>query len=188
MLKKIIIFSLFLAGSIALRAQTDTVKIPIIIVEPVIVQPVIIAPGMDTPVPADTAKVVPAVAVCKLKIWVKGIRSLKGSLFIGLYNKPSGFGTDKAYRGVSYEISGTEMWVTFDSIPKGSFAVAIIHDENNNRKLDAGEMGIPVEGYGFSNDARGLFGPPDYRLAMFYVNGLNDKTIIINMLYPKKIK
>lgn len=189
MLKKFKIFLLLIFFTLAAFAQNDTIKVgPIIIPEPVIVAPVILVPSRDTtPVVAAPVKA-PTVQVCRLKIWVKGIRSLRGSLFVGLYNKPSGFGSEKAYRGVSYDITGGDMWVTFDSISKGSFAVAIIHDENNNRKLDQGEMGIPVEGYGFSNDARGLFGPPDYRLAMFYVNGINDKTIIINLLYPKKPK
>jgi uncharacterized protein (DUF2141 family) len=123
-----------------------------------------------------------------LKIWIKGFRNTKGTVFAGLYNKPQGFATETAYRGVSYEITGTEMWVTFDSIPKGSYAVAIIHDENSNKKLDQGEIGIPVEGYGFSNDARGLFGPPDFRLAMFYFSASADKTIVVNLLYPKKMQ
>ena len=123
-----------------------------------------------------------------LKIWIKGFRNTKGTIFAGLYNKPQGFATETAYRSVSNEITGTEMWVTFDSIPKGSYAVAIIHDENSNKKLDQGEMGIPIEGYGFSNDARGIFGPPDFRLAMFYFSANADKTIIVNLLYPKKMQ
>lgn len=184
MLRAIKIFLLLFFSTMAVMAQNDTVNIgPIIIQPPIIVLPNIVTPNREK----DTIPTPPA-QMSNLKIWVKGVRSLKGSLFIGLYNKPSGFGSDNAYRGISYEITGSEMWITFDSLSKGSFAVAIIHDENNNRKLDQGEMGIPVEGYGFSNDARGLFGPPDYRLAMFYLNGTSDKTIIINILYPKKPK
>lgn len=123
-----------------------------------------------------------------LKIWVKGFRSLKGSVFVGLYNKPQGFASENSYRNFSYEITGSEMWVSFDTLNKGNYAIAVIHDENNNQKLDQGDMGIPIEGYGFSNDARGLFGPPDFRLAMFYFSASSDKTISINLLYPKKLK
>ncbi len=123
-----------------------------------------------------------------LKIWVKGFKNVKGSVFVGLYNKPQGFASENAFRNFSYEISGPEICVTFDTLSKGNYAVAVIHDENNNHKLDQGEMGIPTEGYGFSNDARGLFGPPDFRLAMFYFAATADKSIIINLLYPKKPK
>lgn len=197
MMKRCFLFLLFVLLILTVHAQQDTVRtIPAdtakaiivkpVIIEPVIIQPVIVAPpiGVVPKPPQPENPVTPS--TCDLKILVRGIKSYRGSLFIGLYNKASGFGTDKAFMGASYEIKGIEMSVVFDSLPKGSYAVAIIHDENNNRKLDQGEMGIPVEGYGFSNDARGIFGPPDYRLAMFYINGVNDKTIIINLLYPKK--
>lgn len=123
-----------------------------------------------------------------LKIWIKGFHNTKGTVFVGMYNKPQGFASENTYRNFSKEINGTEMWITFDSLVKGSYALAIIHDENNNQKLDQGEMGIPVEGYGFSNDARGVFGPPDFRLAVFYFSGTSDKSIIVNLFYPKKLK
>jgi uncharacterized protein (DUF2141 family) len=123
-----------------------------------------------------------------IKVWIKGIHNTIGKMFVGLYNKPQGFASEKAFRNLSTEITGTEMWITFDSISKGSYALAIIHDENNNGKLDVGEMGLPVEGYGFSNDARGVFGPPDFRLAMFFFTATADKSVIVNLLYPKKPK
>lgn len=193
MVKHCCLFLLFLFSLLTARAQQDSaatipadttqaIIVKPVIVEPIIIQPVIVAPPIGVvPRPPESTP-----ATCKLKILVRGIKSYRGSLFIGLYNRAAGFGTDKAFRGVSHEIKGVEMSVSFDSIPRGSYAVAIIHDENNNKKLDQGEMGIPIEGYGFSNDARGIFGPPDYRLAMFFVSGTTDKNIIINLLYPKK--
>jgi uncharacterized protein (DUF2141 family) len=178
MLKTITVCLMLICCSVHLFAQTDSTNIS----TPVPTKDTIAAP------PIDPAHAVATVMQATLKIWIKGFRSLKGSVFVGLYNKPQGFATENAYRNFSYEITGTEMWVAFDSLVKGSYAIAIIHDENNNHKLDQGEMGIPVEGYGFSNDARGLFGPPDFRLAMFYFAGTATKTVVINLLYPKKIK
>jgi uncharacterized protein (DUF2141 family) len=175
MLKKITLALSLLFCSMILMAQKDTVA------NPSIADTAIQKPHNPEHPPIPTPQ-------AALKVWIKAFRSLKGSVFVGLYNKPQGFASQNAFRAFSYEISGTEMWVTFDSLAKGSYAAAIIHDENNNQKLDQGEMGIPVEGYGFSNDARGLFGPPDFRLAMFYFSGTADKTIVINLLYPKKIK
>lgn len=46
-------------------------------------------------------------------------------------------------------------------LPQGSYAIACFHDENDNDKLDRAFSGFPTEAYGFSNDARGVFGPPD---------------------------
>ena len=50
------------------------------------------------------------------------------------------------------------------SIP---YAVAVLHDENDNAKMDFNFLGMPLEGYGFSNDASALFGPPSFSAAAF---------------------
>ncbi len=55
----------------------------------------------------------------------------------------------------------------FDGLSSGKYAVSYIHDENSNGELDSGVMGIPSEGYGFSNDARGFMGPPDFEDQVF---------------------
>lgn len=57
--------------------------------------------------------------------------------------------------------------VTFEDVDHGKYAISYIHDENDNAELDTGFMGIPKEGYGFSNDARGFMGPPDFEDQMF---------------------
>ena len=52
--------------------------------------------------------------------------------------------------------------VTIQNVPKGTWAVLAYQDENQNDKLDRNLIGIPRENYGFSRDARGKFGPPDF--------------------------
>ncbi len=44
----------------------------------------------------------------------------------------------------------------------GEYAISVFHDLNGNQELDKNWMGIPTEPYGFSNNARGKFGPPTY--------------------------
>jgi Uncharacterized protein conserved in bacteria (DUF2141) len=57
------------------------------------------------------------------------------------------------------------------SIPPGKYALAVIHDENMNGKLDTNARGSPTEGYSFSNDAKGLFGAPAFSVASFAYDG-----------------
>ena len=57
--------------------------------------------------------------------------------------------------------------VKIDSLPAGTYAVQYYHDINSNGKLDTGSFGIPEEGYGSSNDARGFMGPPDFADMIF---------------------
>ena len=52
-------------------------------------------------------------------------------------------------------------------LPAGEYAIAVFHDENLNNKLDRHALGYPLEAYGFSNNARGKFGPPKYQAATF---------------------
>jgi len=50
----------------------------------------------------------------------------------------------------------------FTGLPAGRYALSAIYDEDNNDKLNTGMLGIPTELVGFSNDAKGIFGPPDF--------------------------
>lgn len=65
-----------------------------------------------------------------------------------------------------------------DLIP-GNYSVEAFHDQNNNGKLDTNPFGIPREPYGFSNNVRGNFGPPDFELTLFQVSGMTTTKIRI---------
>jgi uncharacterized protein (DUF2141 family) len=67
------------------------------------------------------------------------------------------------------------------AIPQGTYAIACYHDENNNGKLDTKFMGIPKEGTGASNDARGTMGPPKFKDAKFQL--VSDTSVRIQMNY-----
>lgn len=55
----------------------------------------------------------------------------------------------------------------FTLYPAGKYALAVIHDENMNAKLNTNARGSPTEGYSFSNDVKGLFGAPAFSAASF---------------------
>jgi uncharacterized protein (DUF2141 family) len=71
------------------------------------------------------------------------------------------------------------MEITIKDIQPGNYAVAIFHDVNQNGKLDKNIFGIPTEDYGFSNNARGSFGPPSYKDCSFSFS--NNKKIFIKL-------
>lgn len=52
-------------------------------------------------------------------------------------------------------------------LPDGSYAISAFLDTNANGELDRNLVGMPTEPYGFSNNARGAFGPPSFQSAMF---------------------
>lgn len=57
--------------------------------------------------------------------------------------------------------------ITFNALPAGDYAVMAYHDRNGDGQLNTNFLGIPTEPYGFSNGARGMFGPPGWGKARF---------------------
>lgn len=57
----------------------------------------------------------------------------------------------------------------FDNVLPGTYAIALLHDENENGKSDRALSMIPKEGFGFSRDAPVRMGPPDFEDAAFEV-------------------
>ena len=50
----------------------------------------------------------------------------------------------------------------FHNVAPGTYAIALVHDENDNDRIDRALMMIPREGFGFSRDARVVMGPPRF--------------------------
>ena len=61
-------------------------------------------------------------------------------------------------------VDGDRLRFTVHDLPAGRYAIKLYHDANANGKLDSNRLGIPTEGYGFSNNA-GRFGPPPFEKA-----------------------
>ena len=76
----------------------------------------------------------------------------------------------KPIRSQKAAIAGGKVLVTYYGLKDGEYAIAMIHDENANGKLDTNFVGIPTEGLGVSNNPR-LTGAPGYDEAKFKVNG-----------------
>jgi uncharacterized protein (DUF2141 family) len=68
------------------------------------------------------------------------------------------------------------------NVPAGTWAVLAYHDENSNKKLDTNFVGMPKEGYGFSNGAKATFGPPSFKDAAIPV-GEGKVTAVVTLTY-----
>lgn len=82
----------------------------------------------------------------------------------------------KPIRSQKAAIAGGKVLVTYYGLKDGEYAIAMIHDENANGKLDTNFVGIPTEGLGVSNNPR-LTGAPGYDEAKFKVSGKTTVTI-----------
>ncbi|MCP4757822.1 MAG: DUF2141 domain-containing protein [Proteobacteria bacterium] len=106
---------------------------------------------------------------------VEGVKNDSGSVYVGVYNSAETFTKKgKHVTGCISKIEAAGKAVTVVcKVDSGTYAAAVFHDENNNSELDKNFMGIPKENYGFSNNASGMFGPPDFADAAFEVGNEN---------------
>ena len=115
-----------------------------------------------------------------LNINIENINPSKGQLMIAVYNsKQLYMKTEKAFSKQILKLNGKNLeFIQFKDLPMGEYSVAVIHDENNNGKLDTNIFGIPTEAYGFSNNIRPKFRAANWDETKFLMNknvGLNIK-------------
>ena len=105
-----------------------------------------------------------------LEVVVVGLKNQNGDVHIAIYNTAEHFPYQE---GVLQEaeapILGNVARLKFKDLTPGAYAAAIYHDENFNHEFDQGLFGIPLEDYGFSNNATVFLSPPSFEEAMFEV-------------------
>lgn len=111
-----------------------------------------------------------ATPVHSLEVSIDGLRSTKGLIQLCLTPDPKAFPDCKSGTTIKRSVAATSPHVRIDGLTAGSYAVAVIHDENSNKKLDT-FLGIPREGFGFSRNPVIRFGPPSFTATQFPVAG-----------------
>lgn len=132
----------------------------------------------------------------ELRITVDGIRSVHGTVLIGLYDSPASFG--KAVEASAKEgflidpdrfaavalraNAALKSAVVFSNLEPGRYAAIAFHDENGNSKLDKSFLGVPTEPYGFSKNVQGFLAPPTFDAAAMAL-GDGNEAIRIALVY-----
>ena len=105
-------------------------------------------------------------AQSSLTVEIVGLESDKGKVFVALLDKH-----EKDVMDQSSKITDHACTLTFNNVKDDQYAIRFFHDENGDGELDTNILGIPKEGFGFSNDAMGKFGPKDFSEWLFEVSG-----------------
>lgn len=110
---------------------------------------------------------------CTLRIHVDRFRNARGNLGTVVFNSAEGWPESlaRAFRDGPAPIdkatrTATAVW---PDLPPGNYAVAAIHDENSNARLDRNFLGVPKEGFGFANNPHISFSAPPFRAALVHV-------------------
>jgi uncharacterized protein (DUF2141 family) len=119
-----------------------------------------------------------------LVVKFNSLKNTKGRVCLTVFSGPKGFpagGTGSSLKS-SRCIDAKSGSVTFTNLPLGNYAIAAIHDSNSDGRLNTNPLGVPSEGFGFSNNPPIRFGPASFSDSQVFVSGT--KTVVqIQMHY-----
>lgn len=111
-----------------------------------------------------------------IEVSISNVISPTGSMMLAVYHNAETFLSDDCVRSAKVRVNEDGVVkMTIADLPSGEYAMALFHDVNGNDVVDKNLLGIPTEPYGFSNNARGRFGPPKFNAAKFAVNQKHQK-------------
>jgi uncharacterized protein (DUF2141 family) len=115
----------------------------------------------------------PAPAENVIHVEISGLRNDKGQVLCALFTSADAFPkkANMAVARLTAKVAERQATCEFTGVARGTYAVSVVHDENANGKLDTNFIGMPREGVGASNDAKGHMGPPKFNAASFPFTG-----------------
>ena len=128
-------------------------------------------PVMDTVEGAVVNASADDAAPGSLSLRLSGFHSAEGQVLVALFRGEHGFPgkPGQAVQTAVTKISNGRARLELEGLAPGEYAVSVVHDENSNDILDTNWVGMPKEGIGTSNNAKGRMGPPKYRDAKFTI-------------------
>ena len=119
-----------------------------------------------------------------VRVEIIGLKSSNGKILINLFDKEKGFpeSPETALKFASLDIKDKQSFVEFSCTKDTDYAIALVHDENNNGNMDKNFLGIPKEGYAFSNNYRPTIKSPNFKQASFKASG-EKMTLKLNIIY-----
>jgi len=118
---------------------------------------------------------------CNLTVTISGFENDHGDVRLALVNSEETYKSkipaeDRLVSGIENNTATFKI----ENLDYGEYAIKVFHDEDQDGELDKTFLGLPTEAYGFSNNARGTFGPPDYDEAKFVISQKEvEMTIIV---------
>jgi uncharacterized protein (DUF2141 family) len=123
-----------------------------------------------------------AAAAGSITVTITGVRNDQGLIRCALFSSAATFRVPgKQFRDTTGKIQGGRAVCAFNSVPAGTYAIAVFHAERGESQVSFGLFGKPVQGVGFSRNPPMTVGPPNFEAAAFPVGSPPvDLTIKLN--------
>ena len=102
-----------------------------------------------------------------IRVEVVHISNAEGRVLLSLHTKKTWL-KGPGVQNLSAEIVAGHSEAVFKEVPKGTYAIMVMHDENNNNDMDVNSVGLPKEQYGSSRNPPKI-GPPVFSASKFKV-------------------
>lgn len=103
-----------------------------------------------------------------LTIHIENITKIQGKIVIGIFNSEKDFlKDDAAFKNYFIQVDASSESIVIKDLPKGEYAITFYHDENSDDECNRNFLGIPKEGYGFSNNIKPKFSAPSFKDCKF---------------------
>ncbi len=104
-----------------------------------------------------------------ITVHVTGFPANTGTVEVSLFDSEESFLKEAMLQESGTIDENGDLEIVFSAVPEGTYAVVVVHDANNNGKLDSGFLGLTGEKYGYSNNVHPWFGRPDFEEVKFTV-------------------
>jgi uncharacterized protein (DUF2141 family) len=131
----------------------------------------------------ETLKSVPLNDHHNVKVIIKGIKSEKGKLVLAIFKDQEGFKSKKPIKRLELNKSDLEEIEVVLKLDLGTYGISVLDDENSNNKMDYNFIGIPKEGFGFSNYYHEGLSKPHFDRFKFEINNRAVELIDIRLRY-----
>jgi len=121
--------------------------------------------------------------ISTVTIEASSFKNMRGTLNCRLFTKATDFPDGEGIVTIKTAITGPTTSCTFSNVEPGTYAVAVVHDENSNGRIDKNFVGVPNEGYGVSNNKTYALSSPKWDESIFSVGTSENKVLQIKLRY-----
>ncbi len=104
-----------------------------------------------------------------LFITVNKVKKAEGDIRASLCENETAYKADTCKGEAIVKAQKGQTVLHFQNVAPGTYGLQLMHDKNSNGEMDFNFLGIPKEGYGFSNNARPRFSAPPFKKIAFQV-------------------
>jgi uncharacterized protein (DUF2141 family) len=135
----------------------------------------------------DGCEGVRAANSAKLIVYVNGVRSARGEVAITVYPDDKRRFLARSGKLARVRVKAAASVRACFWLAPANYEVAVYHDANGDRDFDRNLVGLPAEGFGFSNNPETTIGLPPISAARFHLSA-GEGSVTIQMRYLRQAK